>query len=714
VADQHDHGWRPESDTGLACLVLLLRFLGRPSDPEDIRHRYGDGGRPLDERALLRAANGLGLKARAVRVSMRRLARLPLPAMAEGRDGRWFIVARVGTDGVLVHDPREGRNRTLTPDELGAAWTGRLLLVTTRAPAVGDGRPFDFTWFVPPIVKYRRVLGEVLLASFVLQVLALVSPLFFQVVIDKVLVHRGLSTLDVLVLGLAVIAAFEAVLGWLRAYLFAHTTNRIDVELGARLFRHLLALPIAYFEARRVGDTVARVREQENIRTFLTGGAITLVVDLVFTVVFFAVMFAYSATLTWVVLAAMPLYVALSIAVTPVLRRRLEEKFTRGAESQAFLVEAVTGVETLKAMAVEPRMQRRWEEQLAAYVASAFRALTLGNVVGQAAALVNRLTVAALLWFGARLVVDGQLTVGELVAFNMLAGRVSVPVLRLAQLWQEFQQVRISVGRLGDVLNAPPEAVSPGGRAPLPAIEGRVAMERVTFRYRPDGPAVLHDVELEIRPGEIVGIVGPSGSGKSTLARLLQRLHVPEAGRVLVDGVDLALVDPAWLRRQIGVVLQENVLFNCSVRDNIALADPTMDVARVVAAAKLAGAHEFVLELPRAYDTVIGERGATLSGGQRQRLAIARALVTDPRILVLDEATSALDYESERIIQDNMRAICRGRTVLIIAHRLATVRDCDRIITLERGRIVEDGSHEELVRRGGRYAALHAYQAALR
>ena len=552
-----------------------------------------------------------------------------------------------------------------------------------------------------------------MVASFFLQIFALVSPLFFQVVIDKVLVHRGISTLDVLMIGLVAIGVFETILGILRTYLFAHTTNRIDVELGARLFRHLLALPIAYFQARRVGDSVARVRELENIRNFLTSSALTLVIDLFFTFVFLAVMFVYSPLLTWIVLGAFPVYIAISAGATPLFRRRLDEKFQRGAENQAFLVESVTGIETLKSMAVEPRMQQRWEEQLAGYVTASFRVISLGNTASQSVQLVNKLVIAATLYFGAKLVIDGGLTVGELVAFNMLAGRVSAPVLRLAQLWQDFHQARISVARLGDILNTAAEPTYSPARAALPAIRGDVAFEHVSFRYRVDGAQVLHDASFNVPAGQVVGIVGPSGSGKSTLTKLVQRLYVPESGRVLVDGVDLAMVDTAWLRRQIGVVLQENVLFNRSVRDNIALADPAMPMERVIAAARLAGAHDFILELPEGYDTIIGERGASLSGGQRQRIAIARALIGDPRILIFDEATSALDYESERVIQQNMSEIAKGRTVFIIAHRLSTVRMADRIITIDRGRLVEDGTHDQLVRTGGRYASLCRLQGGM-
>jgi subfamily B ATP-binding cassette protein HlyB/CyaB len=374
-------------------------------------------------------------------------------------------------------------------------------------------------------------------------------------------------------------------------------------------------------------------------------------------------------------------------------------------------VESVSGVETLKAMAVEPQMQRRWEEQLAAYVSASFKAANLGNIAGQVAGLINKVTTVLILWIGATLVMKNELSVGQLIAFNMLAGRVSGPILRLVQLWQDFQQAGISVQRLGDILNTPPEPGYNPGRATLPALKGEVRFEQVAFRYGPDRPRVLDGIELQIEPGEVIGIVGRSGSGKSTLTKLIQRLYVPEAGRLLIDGVDLALVEPAWLRRQVGVVLQENRLFNRTVRENIALADPAMSMERVVAAAQQSGAHAFILERPEGYDTLVGEQGSSLSGGQRQRIAIARALVTNPRILIFDEATSALDYESEHIIQQNMRQICKQRTVFIIAHRLSAVRDANRIIVIDRGRIVEQGSHQQLLKQAGIYAQLHAHQS---
>jgi ATP-binding cassette, subfamily B, bacterial HlyB/CyaB len=697
-------------DTGLVSLVLILRFLGIAASPDGLKHEYGRGGRPMEPHELLRCAKGLGVKSRLVRTKWDRLARTPLPAIARRRDGGFFVLAQVAADKVLIQDPLESRPLAIDRDKFEQAWSGELILLTRRAALTDDNRKFGIGWFVPAIVRYRALFTEVLVASFFLQLFALISPLFFQVVIDKVLVHRGLTTLDVLVLGLVVVSVFETVLGTLRTYVFSHTTNRIDVTLGARLFRHLLALPLSYFQARRAGDSIARVRELETVRNFLTGSALTLVIDLAFTVVFLAVMYFYSPVLTWIVLATIPCYVALSVVVTPILRSRLDEKFARGAENQAFLVEAVGGVETLKAMAVEPEMHRRWEEQLAGYVAAGFKVSNLGSAAGQVAQLINKLGTAATLYFGAILVIDGDLSVGQLVAFNMLAGRVSSPVLRLAQLWQDFQQARLSIARLGDILNTAPEPSYNPNRAALPPIKGALRFDHVTFRYRVDGSPALTDVSIEVPPGQVVGIVGPSGSGKSTLTKLLQRLYVPEAGRVLIDGTDLALVDPAWLRRQVGVVLQENVLFNRTIRDNIALADPGMPMERIIEAAKLAGAHEFILELTHGYDTMVGERGSTLSGGQRQRIAIARALVTQPRILIFDEATSALDYESESAIQRNMRRICAGRTVVIIAHRLAAVRGADRILTIEAGRLTEDGTHADLLRRGGRYAALHRLQ----
>jgi len=701
---------RAISEHGLIALVMMLRLHGIAIDAERIRHQFG-GSIGIPE--ILRCAKELGLKARLAKTNWPRLSGLAMPALAILRDEKYLILGKADAESAIVLQPGQPNPRLMSRAALEAVWDGNVILMTRRASLSDLARRFDIGWFVGAIHKYRTLLTEVMIASFCLQLFALVSPLFFQVVIDKVLVHRSMSTLDVLTIGLVAIAFFETVLGVLRTYLFSHTTNRIDVELGARLFRHLLALPIGYFQARRVGDSVARVRELENIRNFLTSSALTLVIDLFFTVIFIVVMFFYSPSLTWIVLGSLPIYVGISAAATPMFQRRLDEKFRRGAENQAFLVESVTAIETLKAMAVEPQMQRRWEQQLAGYVAASFRVISLGNLASQSVQFVSKLVSAGILYFGARLVIDGDLTVGELVAFNLLAGRVSTPVLRLAQTWQDFHQARLSIARLGDILNTETEPVYSPGKMTLGTIRGDVSFEHVTFRYRIDGAEILRDVHLSIPANQVVGIVGPSGSGKSTLAKLAQRLYIPERGRVLIDGIDIAQVDPAWLRRQIGVVLQDSILFNCSIRDNIAFADPATSTERIIAAALLAGAHDFVLQLPQGYDTIVGERGSSLSGGQRQRIAIARALVNDPRILIFDEATSALDYESERIVQQNMAKISQGRTVLIIAHRLSALRMADRIITIEDGKLVEDGSHQDLVKAGGRYSKLYRLQAGI-
>jgi subfamily B ATP-binding cassette protein HlyB/CyaB len=696
-------------DTGLAGLVLIARYHGKSVEPAQLRHEQGRPGAAFGLEEILLAAKRIGLRARSVSVAPERLETTPLPALARARDGRFFVVARADSQRVLVHLPELGRPEAISREDFEGRYAGTLILCASSASRAGELARFDFTWFIPAIVKYRRQLAEVLLVSLCLQLFGLATPLFFQVVMDKVLVHRGFATLDVIAVGLLIVSVFEVALTGLRSYVFAHTTSRMDVELGARLFRHLLGLPLSYFEVRRVGDSVARVRELESIRSFLTGNAITLVLDLAFSGVFLAFMLTMSVELTGVVIVSLVCYALLSLALTPVLRRRLHEKFQRGAENQSFLVETVSGIGTVKAMAVEPAWTREWDQQLAAYVSASFRATTLGTLATAGVSLTNKLVTAATLYWGAHAVIEGGMTVGQLIAFNMLAGQVARPVMRIAQLWTDFQQTGIAMQRMGDILDTRPELA--GNKSSLPPLRGSIEFQDVSFRYRPGAAEVLRGIDWKVDAGEVVGIVGRSGSGKSTLTKLVQRLYVPERGRVLVDGIDVALANPSSLRRQIGVVLQDNVLFNRSIRDNIALIDPGAPLERVIAAAKTAGAHEFVAELTEGYDTIVGEHGSTLSGGQRQRIAIARALLVNPRILILDEATSALDYESERIIQDNMQAICQGRTVLIIAHRLSAVRAARRIFVVEKGQIAASGTHDELLADGaGLYARLHRLQ----
>ena len=703
--------------TSLACLCAIARFHQIAADPANLAHQLGlASSAEVSTQDVLRAAKHLGLKAKLCKTNVDRLALTPLPALAQIRsaDGRIQTVILAQTDGqrVLLQDPSaHGGRPTIEPmDVFASQWTGELILITSHAALAGALAKFDFSWFIPSLVKYRKLLGEVLLISFMLQLFALVSPLFFQVVMDKVLVNKGMTTLDVLVIGLVVVVVFESLLNGMRAYIFSHTTSRIDVELGTRLFRHLLQLPLAYFQARRVGDSIARVRELENIRSFLTGNALTVVLDVFFSVVFIAIMLFYSVPLTLIVLVSLPLYAAISIAVVPLLRQRLDVKFARGAENQAMLVETVTGIQTVKASALEPSMAKRWDDQLAAYVAASFKTQNLATWAHEAINLIGKLINAATLWYGAHLVMNNELTVGQFVAFNMFAQRVAQPIMRMAQLWTDFQQTGISVARLGDILNTRTE-VPPSSAAQLPPVKGRITLDKVVFRYRPEAAPVLNSISLDIAAGEIIGIVGRSGSGKSTLTKLVQRLYVPEQGRLLVDGIDISLIDAAQLRRQVGVVLQENLLFNRSVRENIAITDPAAPIEAVVRVAQLAGAHDFISELPEGYDTNVGEQGSSLSGGQRQRIAIARALFTNPRILIFDEATSALDYESEAIIQRNMVSICKGRTVLIIAHRLSAVRHANRIIVMEKGQIVEAGPHDALLQQPkGLYAHLWRMQ----
>jgi subfamily B ATP-binding cassette protein HlyB/CyaB len=711
--------------------VTAARIAGIPADLDGILRAFPSRKTEEIILILLRAARKLGLKAKHITTSIDRLDKLPSPSLLLFPDGETVIclraenappehesdeesVKKAALNGrVVLFHPRGKKPFIWSFEQLAEKWEGDAIPLAKRFSFEDLSKKFGIGWFLPVILRFKKHLSEVFIGSFFLQTFGLITPLFSQVIIDKVLVHKGLSTLDILVLGLVIINLFEMILTVTRTYLFSHTTNRVDVILGAKLFRHLLALPLPFFEARTVGTTIARVRELESIRSFITGTALTVVLDLIFTVVFVAVMFWYSPKLTLISLAAMPFFIALSVFVTPVLRERLNKKFACNAESQSYLVEMVSGIQTVKSLAIEPQLNNRWEGLLSNYVNSSFKAGFLSAWAGSAAHLIQKSASLAILWFGARMVMNGDFTVGQLIAFQMLSGRVTEPILRLATLWQDFQQARLSIERLGDVLNFPAEPDISPGRSSLGRIKGKIEFEHIGFRYRLDGPPILDDINLIVEPGTTVGIAGRSGSGKSTLTKLVQRFYLPAQGRLLVDGIDLSQVDPVWLRRQIGVVLQENSLFSGSIRDNIAAVDTAASLEKVISAAKIAGAHDFILELPDGYDTQVGERGASLSGGQRQRIAIARTLMTDPRILIFDEATSALDYESERIIQKNLKSICKGRTVFIIAHRLSTVRGADFIITMDKGRIIERGTHEQLLKRNGLYSFLNRQQESL-
>jgi ATP-binding cassette, subfamily B, bacterial HlyB/CyaB len=484
----------------LACFVLLAKFLGTPADPEQIAHERGKGDDLYALEDLSRIAKRLDLIARIKTASLSEVSKVPLPALMETIGGDAVILLKIEDESLkpryLIQRGDAERPEVWTEVQAAEKFAGRVLLMTSREAMAGDKRPFDISWFIPALVKYRKPLRDVLIGSFFLQLMGLVSPIFFQLVIDKVLVHQSMTTLDVLAFGLTVVLIFETLMSGLRNWLFAHTTNRVDSELSSKMFRHLLNLPISYFEARRVGDSIARVRELESIREFLTSNAVTVVIDLFFTIVFFAVMYMYSPLLTLIVLLSIPLYIAISVFISPHLRNLLEEKFRRGAENQSFLVESVTGIGTLKAMAVEPQMRERWEKLFSGYTSVGFDVAKLANWGSHLIQIVSKLTTVAILYFGAKAVIAGALTVGSLVAFNMLAGRVAAPILRLSQLWQDFQQVRISVERLGDVLNSPAEPEYNPNRASLPPIAGAVTFDKVRFRYRPDAPEALRGVSV--------------------------------------------------------------------------------------------------------------------------------------------------------------------------------------------------------------------------
>jgi subfamily B ATP-binding cassette protein HlyB/CyaB len=700
-------------DTALICLVAIAKMFGIPADEAQLRRAYVVSSVGMDTITMQRAAKELGLKSRLVKIKPKKIMDMPLPAVAILKNGNYIVIVRLDNEKVRIIDPYRPQPFILPLESFKNAWLGQLVLITRRGALQEKDRKFNLSWFVPVVWRYKGFLGQVLFISLILQLFGLVTPLFTQVIIDKVLVHHSMNTLDILIIGMGIVTVFQVFITGMRSYLFTHTTNKIDVALSTKLFRHISALPIKYFEKWQVGDVVARVRELENVRQFITSSGLTAVLDTIFAVVYMIAMFMYSSTLSIMVLLILPLYILLNVIVTPIYRKRLNDKFTVGTENQAFLIEAVTGIQTVKSLAVESYLVQKWEEMLARYIKASFATANLSNIAGNIGSFIQQIFVLVILWLGSHQVMQDKLSVGELVAFQMMAGQVVAPILRLVTMWQNFQQAMVSVDRLGDILNEKGEPAFNANRTTLPAISGEIVFDRVNFRYRPDAAEVLYQLSVHIKPGTSVGIVGRSGSGKSTLTKMIQRLYVPESGRVLIDGVDLAQVEPAWLRRQIGVVLQENFLFNGTIRDNIAATCLDAPLENIIEVAKISGSHEFIEEMPEGYNTMVGERGTALSGGQRQRIAIARALLANPRILIFDEATSALDYESERIIMDNLDGISAGRTMIMIAHRLSTVRRCNHIIVLERGRVVEQGLHGELLAQKGVYYGLHRQQVRI-
>lgn len=692
--------------TGLIAFDAIAKLSHIPVDLRAIAREYGlsDAEIPCEE--LLRIIQQSGFRAKRKTLAPEALSdNYPLPAIALCDDGTYKVLLKINALArkCLMYIPGQNGPCEWSLDELENQTHGEFIILKSRQ--YHEYRQFGFRWFFEEILKFRQVIAEVMIGSFFIQLFGLVTPLFTQVILDKVLVHHSLSTLNVLAIAFVGVTGFELLLNLSRNYIFTHTANKIDAKLGAKLFRHLLNLPFAYFENRPVGVIIARIRELDTIREFITNKSVTLIIDLIFSLVFVVMMAVYSVPLTLLVLGFIVVIGAIYLVGTPAFRERLNTKFQMMAQSNSYLVESVTGVETVKSLAVEGAMQRQWEDYLGRYLGASFRLSNLGNILGSLCTCLQKLQTICLLFFGVKLVLANQLTVGQLIAFQMFANQFTSPVLRLVNLWNDFQQALLGVDRLGDILNNPVESTS-GKEITLPRLNGMIRLEHVRFRYTPGGPAVLDDVNLAIAPGLSVGVVGRSGSGKSTLAKLIQRLYIPAEGAIFMDDIDSRHLNPRWLRYQIGVVPQESYLFTGSIQDNISLPKPEAPIEQVIHAARLAGAHEFITQLPEGYDTPVGERGSALSGGQKQRIAIARALMTNPRILIFDEATSALDYESERVIQRNMSQIAQGRTMVIIAHRLSSVRHCDLLVAMDRGRVVEMGTHDELVAQGGYYAQL--------
>lgn len=659
---------------------------------------------------LIRIAKDKGFKAKIKPLTIKNLTSYPLPCIARDKNGVYFNILKVDTskNEVLIFKDKN-EPYTIKFEELLSILNPNPKMIVLKHKLLNDRIKFGFGWFYARMLSYKKIVGEILIASFVIQLFGLVTPLFTQVVLDKVLVHHSLSTLNVIAVAFGAVIIFEMLLSLSRNYIFAHTTSKIDARLGAMLFDHLIKLPMIYFENRKVGNIVARVRELDSIREFIANKSVTVLLDMLFSVVFVIMMLLYSVKLTLVALGFVTIIATLYFFATPKLRARLEDKFQMGARSNSYLVESITGISTVKSLAIEGSMQRLWEDFLAKYVKSSFELSNLSNILSGIANALSKLMTLAILYLGVGLVIENKLSVGQLIAFQMFAGQFSAPIMRLVGLWNEFQQALLSVDRLGDILNTPKEQEN-GNAITLSEIKGSVKFDNVSFKYSPNSPTVLQNFSLEVKPNNSIGIVGRSGSGKSTLTRLLQRLYYANEGAIYIDGVDIRHMNPSWLRQNIGVVLQDSYLFSGSVKENIAYAYPSASMDLILQASKVAGADEFISMLPEGYDTLVGERGSSLSGGQKQRIAIARAILTNPRILIFDEATSALDYESEKIISNNLSAIKKNRTVFIVAHRLSTVKECNEIIVLDKGKLIERGDHESLMKQCGYYYFLNKQQ----
>ena len=696
----------------LACFQMLAQLMKLPFRRDSIEKVLQDNlRRGLTPNLQLcgQLAASLGLHVMAARVPAGAGTRLQVPSMLPWQGGFALVIAS-NERGLKLASPKQGMV-TVEPDDLAEQFPeGIELLLMERSNATPDQK-FGPGWFWPALKRYRGVLTQVLAASFVVQLFTLANPLLIQVIIDKVISQRSLDTLQVLGIALVVVTILEGVLGSLKTFLFAETTNRIDQRLGAEVIDHLLRLPLGYFDRRPVGELGTRVAELEKIRNFLTGQALTTILDAAFSVIYIAVMVVYSWLLTLIALSVLPIQIGLTILGAPLFRRQFRAAAEENAKTQSHLVEVLTGIQTVKAQNVEMVSRWRWQEFYSQYIARTFEKTITGTALNQTSQVLQKISQLMVLWIGASMVLSGDLTLGQLIAFRIISGYVTQPLLRLSTIWQNIQELRVSFERLADVIDTPEESDEiDKSKVMLPPLQGNVRFDNLSFRFRPGQPQVLKDVNLEIPAGTFVGIVGQSGSGKSTLMKLLPRLYDPEEGRILIDDYDIGKVELYSLRRQIGIVPQDPLLFSGTVSENIALTNPEASSEEIVRAARLANAHDFIMDLPSGYSTSVGERGAALSGGQRQRVAIARTLLSNPKLLVMDEATSALDYETERKVCDNLLNNLNDRTVFFITHRLSTIRQADMIVMLHQGAVVEVGTHDELMTHRGRYYALYRQQ----
>lgn len=700
--------------SSLFCLQICASILKISIDTNAIKNKFALNQDEINIFELTRIAQKSDFKAKIKDLSLQNLSKYPTPIIAQNKNNSYFVVLKFNpTNQTAIIYPNQSNlnqsNQTaeIKFDDLIQICLPQIIVLAPKT--LNQSVKFGFGWFYARILEYKFIVSEILLASFIMQLFGLVTPLFTQVVLDKVLVHHSISTLNVIAVAFLAVIIFEMLLSLARNYIFAHTTTKIDAKLGSELFLHLMMLPMVYFENRKVGNIVARVRELDSIREFIANKSITVLLDLLFSVVFVVMMLLYSVKLTLIALLFVGTIALIYFFITPILRKRLEDKFQMGAKSNSYLVESITGMQTVKSLAIEGSMQKHWEDYLGNYVKSSFNLANLSNIAGGVSSALQKLMTLCILYFGVGLVIDGRLSVGQLIAFQMFAGQFSAPIMRLVSLWNEFQQAILSVDRLGDILNNPTEQVS-SKPISLNNIKGNIKFDNVSFRYTPESNLVLKGLSFSVEEGKSIGIVGKSGSGKSTIAKLIERLYLQNEGAIYIDDLDIRHINPYILRSQIGVVLQENYLFSGSIKDNIAYANPSAQMSEIIQAAKIAGANDFINELPSGYDTLVGERGSSLSGGQRQRIAIARAILNKPKILIFDEATSALDYESESVIIKNLAQIKSGKTCIFIAHRLSTIKDCDEIIVLDRGKIIESGNHEQLLNQNGYYKFLYNSQ----